>query len=37
MQVILKSDESEAWGRFENTSMITPWIVQTQAPITTCN
>ena len=27
-RVISKSDEREAWGRFENTSVITPWIVR---------
>ena len=27
-QVISKSDERKAWGRFEITSTITPWIVR---------
>ena len=27
-RVIWKSDESEAWGRFEITSTITPWTVR---------
>ena len=31
--VISKSNEREAWARFENTSMITPWIVQKEVQL----